>query len=81
MFKINGTSIIDENTGKSLIEVSLGMNWYEVALPKFPPLHRRKQLNAQIFAEDKIDVASGSDIKSCNKIDKPPVIYRFSNIT
>ena len=26
MFKINGTSIIDENTGKSLVEVSLGMN-------------------------------------------------------
>ena len=24
------------------------------------------------------DVASGSDITSCNKIDKPPVTYRFS---
>ena len=27
------------------------------------------------------DVAPGSDITSCNKIDKPLVVYRFSNVT
>ena len=27
------------------------------------------------------DVASGSDIMSCNKIDKPLLVYRFSNVT
>ena len=27
------------------------------------------------------DVASGSDITQCNKIDKPLVVYRFSNVT
>ena len=27
------------------------------------------------------DVASGSDITQCNNIDKPLVIYRFSNVT
>ena len=26
------------------------------------------------------DVASGSDITPCNKIDKPLVVYRFSNV-
>ena len=26
------------------------------------------------------DVRSGSDITPCNKIHKPPVVYRFSNI-
>ena len=26
-------------------------------------------------------VASGSDITPCNKIDKPLVVYRFSNVT
>ena len=25
------------------------------------------------------DVASGSDIMPCNEIDKPQVVYRFSN--
>ena len=24
------------------------------------------------------DVASGSEITQCNKIDKPPVVYRFT---
>ena len=27
------------------------------------------------------DVAPGSDITPCNKIDKPLVVYRFSNVT
>ena len=27
------------------------------------------------------DVTSGSDIKPCNKIDKPLVVYRFCNVT
>ena len=27
------------------------------------------------------DVASGSDITPCNKIDKPLMVYRFSNVT
>ena len=27
------------------------------------------------------DVASGSDKMPCNKIDKPLVVYRFSNVT
>ena len=27
------------------------------------------------------DVASGSDIMTCNKIDKPLVVYRSSNVT
>ena len=27
------------------------------------------------------DVASGSEITPCNKIDKPLVVYRFSNVT
>ena len=27
------------------------------------------------------DVSSGSDITPCTKIDKPPVVYRFSSIT
>ena len=27
------------------------------------------------------DVASGSDITPCNKIDKPLVVYRFSDVT
>ena len=28
-----------------------------------------------------LDVAPGSDITPCNKIDKPLVVYRFSNVT
>ena len=27
------------------------------------------------------DVASGSDITPCNKINKPLVVYRFGNVT
>ena len=27
------------------------------------------------------DLAHGSDITPCNKIDKPLVVYRFSNVT
>ena len=27
------------------------------------------------------DIASGSDITPCNKIDKPLVVYRFSHVT
>ena len=27
------------------------------------------------------DVAPGSDIKPCNKIDKPLAVYRLSNVT
>ena len=27
------------------------------------------------------DIASGSEIPSCNKIDKPLVVYRFADVT
>ena len=39
---------------------------------------RRKKVNAMFYNNLSYDVASGSEITPCNKIDKPLVVYRFT---
>ena len=50
-----------------------------VKMPHCLKYHVKAQLMIMISLSN--DVASGSDITPCNKIDKPLVVYRFSNVT
>ena len=50
-----------------------------VKMPHCLKYHVTAQLMIMISLSN--DVASGSDITPCNKIDKPLVVYRFSNVT
>ena len=47
---------------------------------KFENHNKNKQINSTMKEENDLsyDVASGSGIKPCNKIDKPLVVYRFT---
>ena len=45
---------------------------FTICLPKFLWGHKKVERHSSY------DLASGSEIRSCNKIDKPLVVYRFS---
>ena len=46
---------------------------------KFNKLNNNGQQNDRFYLSH--DIASGSDITLCNKINKPPVLYKFRYVT
>ena len=67
--------MLDQNVGNNLL-TTLPLNQYTEMS------HTVKVIFFYYFLFLSYDVASGSEITPCNKIDKPLVVYRFTgNVT